>query len=50
MELLKEERLERARIRESLMDSIKDKKTLRQKLQDEYKKQFQDCSQCKALK
>ena len=50
MELLKEERLEQARLRESLMDSIKDKKNLRQKLQDEYKKQFQDCTNCVSIK
>ena len=38
MELLKEERREHTQLRTSLIDSIKENKSVRQKLQIEYKK------------
>ena len=50
MDHLKEERNEQARLRTSLIDSIKENKGLRQKLQNEYKKQFDACSSCSSLK
>lgn len=50
MDLLKEERLEQTRLRASIMDSIRENKSLRQKLQAEYKKKFQVCNSCMSLK
>lgn len=40
MDLLKQERLEQTRLRASIMESIRENKVLRQKLQEEYKRKF----------